>query len=293
MDNRPPVIHRLPGTPALAWRALRPKGRSGDGEILPEVHLNGLRADPELLAGYRELCGLPTGDHLPLTYLFVLAFRAQVTLLTHPGFPLPALGMIHRSNRFERLTDQPLEVAGPLDLKVRVSRAETVEKGREVTVESLFTRAGERSDRPLARSISQQFARGRGHGRPSAKGPRFGPPDGDGASWRLGSDLGRRYAAVSGDHNPIHLYSWSARLLGFRRPIAHGMYLAARALAAIEARNNDPSSSWRSMDVRFKTPTFLPGEPRFFVVGSRRDGVDAELWSSDLQRPHMSVSLNR
>ena len=27
-----------------------------------------------------------------------------------------------------------------------------------------------------------------------------------GTSWKLPGDLGRRYAAVSGDHNPIHLY---------------------------------------------------------------------------------------
>lgn len=41
--------------------------------------------------------------------------------------------------------------------------------------------------------------------------------------WSLASDLGRRYARVSGDINPIHLHALSARAFGFRRAIAHGM----------------------------------------------------------------------
>ena len=49
-------------------------------------------------------------------------------------------------------------------------------------------------------------------------------------------DIGRRYGAVSGDRNPIHLYPLTARLFGFRRAIAHGMWTKARCLAALEGR---------------------------------------------------------
>ncbi|NEC93712.1 hypothetical protein G3I71_50145, partial [Streptomyces sp. SID12501] len=31
------------------------------------------------------------------------------------------------------------------------------------------------------------------------------------AEWRLGEDVGRRYAAASGDRNPIHLHALTAR----------------------------------------------------------------------------------
>src|SRR5205823_311224 len=43
------------------------------------------------------------------------------------------------------------------------------------------------------------------------------------ATWRLAGDLGRRYGSVSGDLNPIHIHSLSARLLGFPTAIVHGM----------------------------------------------------------------------
>lgn len=45
---------------------------------------------------------------------------------------------------------------------------------------------------------------------------------------------GRRYAAVSGDRNPIHLHPLTARPFGFRRAIAHGMWTKARCLAALD-----------------------------------------------------------
>ena len=52
-------------------------------------------------------------------------------------------------------------------------------------------------------------------------------------------DTGLRFAGVVADYNPIHLKSWSAKLFGFKRPIAHGMFVAAKvfheALAVWEA----------------------------------------------------------
>ena len=57
--------------------------------------------------------------------------------------------------------------------------------------------------------------------------------------WRLPGDLGRRYAAVSGDRNPIHLYPLTAKALGFPRQIAHGMWSLARCVAALENRLPD------------------------------------------------------
>ena len=57
--------------------------------------------------------------------------------------------------------------------------------------------------------------------------------------WRLPADLGRRYAAVSGDHNPIHLYPLTAKAFGFPRQIAHGMWTKARCVAAMENRLPD------------------------------------------------------
>lgn len=45
--------------------------------------------------------------------------------------------------------------------------------------------------------------------------------------------VGRKYAKVSGDYNPIHLWPTTSRLFGFDKAIAHGMYSHAKALSVI------------------------------------------------------------
>ena len=79
------------------------------------------------------------------------------------------------------------------------------------------------------------------------------------AEWKLGGDLGRRYAAVSGDRNPIHMHSLTAKPLGFPAAIAHGMWTKARCLAALESRL--PGAF--AVDVRFRKPILLPTRVEF------------------------------
>jgi acyl dehydratase len=84
------------------------------------------------------------------------------------------------------------------------------------------------------------------------------PPPGP-AQWQLPSDLGRRYASVSGDRNPIHLSDLTARPFGFSRHIAHGMWTHARALAELDNRLPDVYD----VQVAFKKPVTLPGTVAF------------------------------
>ena len=79
------------------------------------------------------------------------------------------------------------------------------------------------------------------------------------ATWSLPGDLGRRYGAVSGDMNPIHLHSLTARLFGFPSAIAHGMWTKARCLAAME--NRLPTAF--TVGVSFKKPILLPATVEF------------------------------
>src|SRR5690606_5013640 len=92
-----------------------------------------------------------------------------------------------------------------------------------------------------------------------AEGEPFDVIAGTGAEWKLAGNLGRRYASVSGDHNPIHLYPLTAKALGFKRQIAHGMWSKARCIATFETRLADSAT----VEVEFKKPIFLPGKVAF------------------------------
>ncbi|HET9675899.1 MAG TPA: MaoC/PaaZ C-terminal domain-containing protein, partial [Solirubrobacterales bacterium] len=80
-----------------------------------------------------------------------------------------------------------------------------------------------------------------------------------GAEWKLPGDLGRRYAGVSGDRNPIHMHSLTAKPLGFPGAIAHGMWTKARALAQLESKLPDSFEA----EVRFRKPVLLPARVAF------------------------------
>ena len=70
-------------------------------------------------------------------------------------------------------------------------------------------------------------------------------------------NIGRRYAKVSGDYNPIHLYPYTTKLLGFKKAIAHGMYSKAWALSLI-AKRKPVFNRACSVKVLFLQPIILP-----------------------------------
>ena len=87
----------------------------------------------------------------------------------------------------------------------------------------------------------------------------------------LPENAGRQYGYLNGDLNPIHLWPWSARLFGFKRPIAHALYLMALSLSKLQSTIHRPSSrqspgaqserySPKRIEAEFKRPTILPSQ---------------------------------
>ena len=116
----------------------------------------------------------------------------------------------------------------------------------------------------------------------------FSTPDPT-AVWQLGVDTGRAYAAVSGDFNPIHLSVLSAKALGLRRSIAHGMYLASRALADVGAAKGE-AFRW---DVAFEAPVFLPARVALDITTDQDHGGLAALGLRGLERAFRPQALQR
>ncbi len=227
-----------------------------DTTTLPTVRLelHDIEPDPDHIDSYREVCGFPTRSVLPATYPHLLAFPLHLTLMTDPAFPFAPMGTVHISNRIEQR--RPIDVSESLDLSVWAERLAPHRRGRTVTLVSQACVG----DSVVWRDETVLLSRGPGHDDTSDvhadlpdEAPR-GP-----SLWTLPSDLGRRYAAVSGDRNPIHLYDVTARAFGFRRHIAHGMWTKARCLA--ELHNRLPASY--AVEVAFRKPIALPGRVTF------------------------------
>nr|BFD83344.1 MaoC/PaaZ C-terminal domain-containing protein [Streptomyces sp. Xyl84] len=281
-DDRPTVV--LTRTPALAPLLARGALRSPFRRPRPDAPfprtrlvLPSVRPDLARLAAYERVCGFATGeDTLPVTYPHVLGFPLAMRLMSGGGFPLPLLGLVHTSIAVTRHTALP--AAGTYDIAVRVDGPAAHRRGTQATVVTELRAGGdlvwESASTYLARHRPRTPATGvpgaiaDGHGDP---GDGRADPHRDGRAplpavgqWRLAGDLGRRYGAVSGDRNPIHLHQLTARLFGFPRAIAHGMWTVARCLAA----HGTPDAV--RVRAAFRAPVPLPGALTYAADGRGR-----------------------
>lgn len=200
------------------------------------------------LASYRRICGFAEPDTLPLTYPHVLGFPLAMRLMTARRFPLPVVGLVHTWIEITR--HRPLHPTDLLELTVYAEELTPHRRGTEVTMVTEARLAGElvwesRSGY-LSRHVTDTTTSTAPATAPVAELPAL-------AQWQLPGDLGRRYGAASGDRNPIHLHPLTARLFGFPRAIAHGMWTVARCLA--EAPRPDDVQGVRA---DFRAPVLLP-----------------------------------
>ncbi|MFE1026678.1 MaoC family dehydratase [Streptomyces sp. NPDC058818] len=250
------TTNTLTGVPALPPLLLRgallsPLKRPRPDADFPRTRLvlPGLRVDLARLAAYERVCGFPTGaDALPVTYPHVLAFPMAMRLMSGRDFPLPLPGLVHTSIGITRRATMP--ATAEYELTTYVEGLAPHRRGTEATVVTEL-RAG--TDL-VWESHSTYLARHRTAGHPPGESPAAHPEALPArAEWRLAGDIGRRYGAASGDRNPIHLHPLTARLFGFPRAIAHGMWTVARCLA----EHGTPDAAVVRAD--FRAPVLLPG----------------------------------
>lgn len=248
-------VETLPAAPSLATTFLKAvltsRGRSGRGP-LPDttLQLADLAVDRDHLSTYQQVCGWGVSDVLPHTYPHVLGFPLQAGLMARGDFPLPLAGLVHLENVIT--VHRRLTAEDHLTIDVHAESLRRHAKGMLVDLVTTVDSAGER----VWDGRSTYLARGGSH--PDAASADPAPPKPTGvpvARWRLPGDLGRTYASVSGDVNPIHLHSLTARAMGFPRAIAHGMWTYARTLAALGPSVDAASTS----HVWFRKPVLLPG----------------------------------
>ena len=216
--------------------------------------VRGVKAQVGNLTAYQHLVGETASDVLPAGFIHALTFPVSMSVMNRDDFPLPLLGMVHLNNNVEQ--HGPVLFTEALDITSWAGNLRGHRAGTQVDIVAEVRRTGEAQVR--WKGTSTYLAKGvflPGIDKPSAPATStaFAAPDPT-ALWQLGVDTGRAYAAVSGDFNPIHLSVLSAKALGMRRSIAHGMYLASRALADVGAVKGD-SFRW---DVAFEAPVFLP-----------------------------------
>jgi acyl dehydratase len=279
----------IPGASRLPFVA----GGAG-GHAIPSLTLalTDVAVDRDRLASYDRVCGFSLRDTLPATYPHMLAFPLHLALMTDGSFPFGAIGLVHIANSITQ--HRPIGVDERLSLRVWATQLEPHPRGRQFAIRT----SASAGDQVVWEAVSTNLKRGGGGSegedgdaarrspRPKSAEPGDLPTT---ATWKLPGDLGRRYGAVSGDLNPIHVHPLTARLFGFPTAIAHGMWTKARCLAALESRLPDAFG----VDVSFKKPILLPATVKF---GSEQDGdggIRFGVRDARKDTPHLAGAVGR
>ncbi|WP_022872461.1 MaoC family dehydratase [Nesterenkonia alba] len=274
-----PQLGRLYRHAALDDARRRITGRSAEGGLPEEpvlVRHPGISVDKA--DQYRALIGSEVIDGVhrravPSVLVHIAVFPVHVALMTQDSSPLPLMGMVHLAN--DVTCHRPVLPAEPFQILVWAENMRPHRRGTQLDVvaevypETADVEAA--GAQTLYRGVSTYLSRGvyaAGHVEPdeargaggTSESPRGSEaPVGEKTGlWKLGADAGRKYAAVSGDYNPIHLSAVTARALGMPRPIVHGMYSAGRMLAGRE-----PEQAGHRWTITFGAPVRLPGTVAF------------------------------
>ncbi|RJS25921.1 acyl dehydratase [Corallococcus sp. H22C18031201] len=285
--SQPLELPLLPSLGAQLLRAAVARKPSRAAEF-PRLGMRVARVVPDAaqLARYREVCGFEADGLLPVTFPQVLATPLHIALLNRPEFPYRLLGMIHVRNvirQHQRLAD-----TAPLSITCTLGEQREARHGREIDLHTRVETEGVLAWEAVTTMLRKL------PGTESAARQERGPQTEDvdpfeqsrPAAWQVALDTGWRYARTSGDYNPIHLHAMSARLFGFPRAIAHGMWTLARCVAEMGEAAESPVLT---LTCEFRRPLFLGANVRFQTT--RAGGAVAFRVSAEDGTPHLQGDL--
>lgn len=290
MDNGTTINLKFTNRPKNGWGMFK-SILAGRPAQAPEERLGvrfesewlGAMADPKTLARYRRVCGLKEDGRLPMLYVHAMAMPLHMAMFISPSFPLRLFGLLHFSNSTEAL--RPIRDGERMDLRARIDGITPSPRGQMFTILTDVSVDGTVVWRETSVYLSPLPAGDRKKtdkpaGQASVE-PDWGKPV---AEWSLKADAGRKFSGPAGDPNPIHMSAITAKMFGFKRAIAHGMYSAARCLAIME--RNRPVDGPCRFEVRFKKPLFIPGSVALHTA-TEEDGTRFVLKVKPRGEPHI------
>lgn len=240
-------------TPALFRAIFVPRKGFKARDGLPQIKADWLKAKIDILnlSNYLDCCNLEDDGYLPLLYPHVIASRIHLNMLTHRSFPIKLLGSVHLRNHI--IQHRKITTNETLSIACQITDYRIVEKGLEFDFTSLFTVGIER----VWESISTYYVRGKfgqvGEESPLTQLDKLEDAT-EIAKWHVASNLGKRYAKITGDYNPIHISGVLAKLFGFKKDLIHGFCALATAIGKLPTFS---SNSPIRLDVAFKGPVYL------------------------------------
>ncbi|MEE2959105.1 MAG: MaoC/PaaZ C-terminal domain-containing protein [Myxococcota bacterium] len=227
------------------------------------------------LKEYELITDGPKRNFLPPTYLQVVATPLHFELLARKDFPVCPLGLLHLYNEIELERPLPIE-PGKLMAQALLSEVQAVRSGLLLGIQTLVTDEEGALVWKAHSVVLSPEQDPSNHALPLNKSgiipplPRLDESQTHQVSTRgLDKSLGRNYARITRDPNPIFQYTWTAKLMGLERTVIHGMWTQAWALNKLTANLFRPLTSVKAW---FTNPIYLPST-LLLEAAPNRDGT--------------------
>ncbi|KAF5842359.1 hypothetical protein DUNSADRAFT_7673 [Dunaliella salina] len=216
--------------------------------------------DKRKLSKFLSLSSYPASMKgvVPLMYPICESFRLNIQALLLPAFPFSVLRTVLKSISTtmyrEVMQDEALVYRVQIDPKTFTR----TDKGHvEVDIASMASSKKDNTVvwRSTVRAVvlNPKAAKGGGSAAAPLEHEKLQVID----TWKHKADVGRKYGALNGDLNPIHLHPALSKMFGFKRPIAHALFQLSCTEASIR-KHGIPIQYPLQMDVDCKRPTLLP-----------------------------------
>ncbi|ADG98614.1 MaoC domain protein dehydratase [Segniliparus rotundus DSM 44985] len=247
------------------------------------VAVRGLRIDPGKFANYIRVTGLKLTGEAPSTYAFILSQPLIMTIFADPRFPFQPNGLVHFENVIRQ--ERPVSPDERFNVRAWVDNLREHRKGLLFDATAEISVGNELVWTQKSTLLKQQKTSLSDQPAPEPPQQKL-PPVANLLS--IGQFQIWDYAAASGDFNPIHISGPTAKLLGFPKAIAHGMWEAAAALRYVEG-SVPPSHTYSA---RFGRPLFLPGTVAVYV-GKTQEKTEIALRDRKTGAPHFQGTISR
>jgi len=294
-------VRRPMNTAEMLARALPRAILSDQGRIAESfapgpmrVRQAALRLDPSRIDAYRRICEYEAqAQGVPLTYPELHFTPLMAAAVISPRFPLSPLGLIHIGQSVEQ--HEALRPGDVVDASTELSALRETDRGYEVDFSMTLERQGTKVWSGLATMLSRSPQTRSSGGKRRRPKPSTGTQNfnTDALQLTVPGNTGLTYARVSGDWNPHHLWWFTARPLGYRRPIAHGMWTFARVLAA--ALRGVPDEAPLQASALFKRPLLMPARITLHAphLKPAARSVEIAVRDTDSGMPHLLGEVGR
>jgi len=283
MSPAPEELSELPGLLGLFRKAVVKSDNFELGQPFPFLsnYVKGVQIEKKHLLAYQKLLGFEQNEQVPPTYLSMLGFPMILRLMTHADFPMKAMGQVHLSNEISVFKNFPMHQA--ITLTAGINNSRVTSRGVEWSVGLIAKADGELVWSSESTMLHRCKTGLRRQGLPVIVRA------GESQTWAIDGGMGRRYASVSGDYNPIHLSAISAKLFGFKKAIVHGMWSKARCLAVL--KDQLPESGYR-VRANFHRPLFLPSNVLFYSE-RKADMTSFSIFNQTGEQAHMDGCISQ